>query len=105
MVRVNHTENIANEYLFFVTKDGLVKRTAMTEFESIRQSGKIAITLKDDDELVAVKQTLGEDEIIIAGANGKAVRFKETDVRPMGRTASGVRGIDVGDGIAISIKK
>ena len=94
MVRVNHTENIANEYLFFVTKDGLVKRTAMTEFESIRQSGKIAITLKDDDELVAVKQTLGEDEIIIAGANGKAVRFKETDVRPMGRTASGVRGFN-----------
>lgn len=95
MVSVNITDNIANEYLFFVTRDGIVKRTPMTEFENIRQSGKIAITLKENDELVAVKQTLGEDEIIIAGANGKAVRFKETDVRPMGRTASGVRGFNV----------
>lgn len=63
MVRVYLTENISNEYLFFVTKDGLVKRTPMTEFENIRQTGKIAITLKDGDELVAVKQTMGEDEI------------------------------------------
>lgn len=94
MVRVYLTENIANEYLFFVTKEGIVKRTAMTEFENIRQSGKIAITLREGDELVAVKQTLGEDDIIIAGANGKAVRFKETDVRVMGRTASGVRGFN-----------
>ena len=82
-------------YLFFVTKNGLVKRVEASEFESIRQSGKIAISLKDDDELVAVRPTLGEDEIIIAAGNGKAVRFDERGVRSMGRTASGVRGMNV----------
>lgn len=82
-------------YLFFVTKTGVVKRVHRDEFESIRQSGKIAISLREDDELVAVKATGGDDEIIIAGANGKAVRFNEKDVRPMGRNASGVRGFNV----------
>ena len=83
------------KYLFFVTKNGIVKRTPISEFESIRQNGKIAITLKDDDELVAIKGTDGETEIIIAGANGKAVRFNENDVRSMGRSASGVKGFNV----------
>ncbi len=80
------------KYLFFVTKKGLVKRVAAEEFDSIRQSGKIAIGLNEDDELIAVKATGGSDEIIIAGSNGKAVRFNESDVRPMGRNAAGVKG-------------
>ena len=82
-------------YLFFVTKNGLCKRVEAKEFESIRQSGKIAISLKEDDELVDVKPTLGDDEIIIGAANGKAVRFNENGVRAMGRSASGVKGMNV----------
>jgi DNA gyrase subunit A len=82
------------KYLFFVTKKGLVKRVAAEEFDSIRQSGKIAIGLNDNDELIAVKATSGDDEIIIAGSNGKAVRFNEGDVRPMGRNAAGVKGFN-----------
>ena len=93
-------------YLLFVTKNGLVKRTPMSEFDSIRQNGKIAITLKEDDELMGVKETTGDDEIIIAGSNGKAVRFHEDGIRPMGRTASGVKGFNVDGsevvGLAIS---
>jgi len=87
-------------YLFFATLQGIVKRVHASEFESIRQSGKIAISLREDDELVAVKATSGDDEIIIAGANGKAVRFNENDVRPMGRNAAGVRGFNV-DGSSV----
>ena len=83
------------KYLFFATKNGLVKRTPISEFEAIRQSGKIAITLKEDDELIGVKLSTGKDEIILAAANGKAVRFNEDDVRSMGRTASGVKGMNV----------
>ena len=82
-------------YLFFVTRNGLCKRVEAKEFESIRQSGKIAITMKEDDELVTVKPTLGDEEIIIAASNGKAVRFDERGVRAMGRNASGVRGMNV----------
>lgn len=84
-----------SEFLFFVTKQGIVKRVAIEEFASIRQNGKIAITLREGDELVAVKETKGNDEVIIAGSNGKAVRFFEEGVRPMGRTASGVKGFNV----------
>ena len=82
-------------YLFFVTKQGICKRVAAHEFEYIRQNGKIAITLKEDDELIGVKPTKGDEDIIIAASNGKAVRFREDCVRDMGRTASGVRGMDV----------
>lgn len=91
------------DYLFFVTKKGIVKRVAMSEFESIRQNGKIAITLRDDDELVGVKPTGGNDEIIIAGSNGKAVRFHENDVRPMGRSASGVKGFQTDGSIVVGV--
>ncbi len=82
-------------YLFFVTKRGLCKRVPAGEFESIRQNGKIAITMKEDDELINVLLTTGEDEIIIGAANGKAVRFDERGVREMGRNASGVKGMSV----------
>ena len=82
-------------YLFFVTKNGLCKRVPASEFESICQNGKIAISLKEDDELVAVRPTLGDSQIIIGAANGKAVRFDERGVRAMGRNASGVKGMNV----------
>lgn len=82
------------KYLFFVTKNGVVKRVPADQFDLIRQSGKIAISLNDSDELIAVKATGGDDEIIIAGSNGKAVRFNEADVRPMGRNAAGVKGFN-----------
>ena len=92
-----------SKYLFFVTIQGLVKRVHVSEFESIRQNGKIAISLKDGDELFNVKLTSGEDEIIIAGTNGKAVRFEETDVRPMGRNAAGVKGYNVDGGTVVGV--
>ncbi|MCI6272506.1 MAG: DNA gyrase subunit A [Erysipelotrichaceae bacterium] len=87
-------ENEEYKYLFFVTKNGTVKRVSVDEFESIRQNGKIAITMDEDDELVRVKQTTGNDEIIIAGSNGHAVRFNENAVRVMGRVARGVKGFN-----------
>lgn len=90
-----------SEFLLFVTKNGLVKRVNMNEFDSIRQNGKIAITLREFDELVGVKETTGDDEIIIAGSNGKAVRFHEDGIRPMGRTASGVKGFNVDGAIVV----
>lgn len=92
-----------SEFLFFVTKNGLIKRTPMAEFDSIRQNGKIAISLRDGDELVGVKETTGDDEIIIAGSNGKAVRFNENDTRPMGRTASGVKGFNTDGSIVVGV--
>ena len=82
-------------YLFFVTLNGLVKKTPLEEFKNIRQTGKIAIGLREDDELVAVKLTSDDDQILIAASNGKLIRFANNDVRPMGRTATGVRGINV----------
>ena len=85
------------KYLFFVTRKGIVKRTDLSEFDNIRNNGKIAIGLKEDDELISVQKTTGENEIIIGATNGRMVRFGENEVRIMGRTASGVRGIDLGD--------
>ena len=83
------------KYLFFVTKDGVVKRTDLSEFDNIRSSGKIAIGLKENDELIAVRKTTGDNEIIIGASNGRMVRFVENEIRVMGRSASGVRGIDL----------
>ena len=87
--------NEESKYLVFATKNGLVKRTDLSEFDNLRSTGKIAISLKEDDELIFVRKTTGENEIIIGATNGRMVRFKESDVRIMGRTASGVRGIDL----------
>ncbi|MBR6958463.1 MAG: DNA gyrase subunit A [Erysipelotrichaceae bacterium] len=97
MIDINPDPELENKFMFFVTRKGLVKRTEMSEFLSIRQTGKVAISLKDDDELFGAMLTNGNDEIIIAGNMGKAIRFNEQDVRPMGRTASGVRGFVVED--------
>ena len=87
--------------LVFVTKYGLVKRTNIKEFESIRNNGKIAITLKEDDELINVNLTDGTNEIIIAANSGRMVRFNEKEVRLMGRTASGVKGIELDNSYVI----
>ena len=81
--------------LTFITKKGLIKRTAKEEFENIRSNGKKAIILKEDDELIAVRKTNGNKEIIIGASNGKLARFHETEVRIMGRGSSGVKGIEL----------
>ncbi len=85
----------ATKFLFFVTKYGVVKRVPIEEFDSIRQTGKIAIALNEGDELMSVRQTDGNNEIIIGASNGKAVRFHESAVRAMGRPARGVKGIEL----------
>ena len=99
----NHIDEEKELYLFFVTLNGLVKKTSLEEFKNIRQSGKIAITLKDEDQLVAVKLTTNDEEILIAASNGKLIRFKENDVRPRGRTASGVKGLNVDGGHVVGM--
>jgi len=81
------------KYLFFATKKGVVKKVEIGAFENVRRSGLIALKLRDDDILTWTKPTSGEDEIILVSEKGQAIRFKEKDLRPMGRTASGVRGI------------
>ncbi|MBQ8534269.1 MAG: DNA gyrase subunit A [Bacilli bacterium] len=83
------------KYLMFATKAGIIKRTPVEEFDSIRKSGKIAIVLKEDDELISVKKTCGKNEIVIGASNGRMVRFDETEVRSMGRSSSGVKGMDL----------
>ena len=88
-------DNEEHKYLVFVTRQGLVKRTELSEFDNIRKSGKIAIGLKDDDELIYVGVTTGNDEIAIGANNGRMVRFNEDEVRVMGRSASGVKGIEL----------
>ena len=102
-IKKDSIENEDNLYLFFVTLNGLVKKTPIVEFKNIRQSGKIAIGLREDDQLVSVKLTSDDDEILIAASNGKLIRFNEKDVRQMGRTASGVRGINVDGGHVVGI--
>lgn len=87
------------KYLMAVTKSGVIKKTALSQFDTNRKNGIIAINLKDDDELIDIKQTSGDDDVIIVTKHGKSIRFNEKDVRPMGRAAGGVRAIklDWGD--------
>ena len=100
----NKDDNLTDEHsLVFVTKNGIAKRVFLSEFARINSNGKIAIGLKDDDELIDVKLTDGNAEIFIASSNGKVVRFNEEDIRCMGRTAAGVRGINVGDGEVVGV--
>lgn len=84
--------------LLFITRNGLVKRTPISQFKSINRTGKIAITLNEDDSLAFVQGTSGQDEVLIASDQGYAVRFNESSVRLMGRTAAGVKGIDLNNG-------
>ncbi|HFI0267319.1 TPA: DNA gyrase subunit A [Streptococcus suis] len=88
----------ADSYLFFATRQGVVKRTSVSEFANIRQSGLKALNLKEDDELINVFLTNGQADIIMGTKFGYSVRFTETDVRNMGRTATGVRGINLREG-------
>lgn len=91
------------KYLLFATKKGLVKRTSISEFENINRNGKIAIKLNEDDELAFVKGTNGSCDVIIAVTNGKAIRFKEETLRPLGRSARGVKGVNVDGGEVIGM--
>jgi len=84
--------------LMMATRQGLVKKTALTEFENVRKTGKKAITLLDDDELISVQLTSGRDEILMASSEGKCIRFSEEDVRQMGRGAQGVRSMKLNKG-------
>ncbi|MBR6014516.1 MAG: DNA gyrase subunit A, partial [Firmicutes bacterium] len=90
-------EGSDDKYLILVTKQGTIKKTAISEFNTNRKTGLIAISLKEGDELVDVKQTSGTDTIIIVTKNGKCISFSEEDVRPMGRIAGGVRAIKLED--------
>lgn len=96
MLKVENEDS--SKFIVFCTQKGLVKRTDIKEFDNIRTSGKIAITLKEDDELLDVKKTTGNNEILIASSNGRMIRFNENEIRVMGRTASGVKGIEVDEG-------
>lgn len=86
-------KTIENQTLFFATKKGVVKRTALKDFERINKNGKIAINFREDDELLAVRLTDGSKDIILGTNNGLLTRFNENEIRVMGRTAAGVRGI------------
>ena len=97
---LNGSKNDDTKYLVFATKQGLIKRTDISEFYNIRANGKKFITLRDDDELISVKNTNGEVEILMAASNGRMVRFPENLIRVMGRGATGVRGINL-DGSAL----
>jgi len=87
-----------DKYLLMATRRGIVKKTALEEFDTKRKTGLLAIRLDPDDDLVSVKRTTGNQEMIIVTAQGLALRFSEEDVRPMGRSARGVIGIRLGDG-------
>ena len=92
-----YAEEEQAQYLLFATKRGLVKRTPISEFDNIRKGGKIAIVLKDNDELIGVQKTTGEDQIVIGASNGRMVRFVEDEIRSMGRNTSGVKGIELSE--------
>lgn len=92
-----HEKTIKKGFVFLTTRNGTVKKTDLKEFENIRRSGMIAIKLDANDELVWSKITNGENDILIITKDGKAIRFREEDVRPLGRPATGVRGIKIDD--------
>ena len=92
------------KYFLFATKKGVVKKTEITEFDSIRTSGKICINLKPDDELIGVKKTIGDSNVLLASKAGRMVVFSEDEIRVMGRTASGVKGINLNDSICIGLE-
>ena len=99
MLKVEKEEQ--NKFIVFCTQNGLIKRTNISEFDSIRNNGKIAINLKENDKLISAKKTDGNKKVMIGSSNGRMVRFNENEIRIMGRTASGVKGIDVGTGICV----
>ena len=90
---LNDAEFINSHYVLFCTKDGVIKKTSLEQYSRPRQNGVNAITIREDDKVIEVRMTNGDNEIIIANRNGRAIRFHESTVRCMGRTATGVRGI------------
>ncbi len=102
VLSVKPDENDGN--FIFATTQGIVKRVKVSEFENIRATGKIAITLKEDDELIGVRKTTGDNQILLASSSGKMVRFAEEEVRIMGRTATGVRGINLDGATCVGIE-
>ena len=93
LIKISKDEQ--NNYLIFATRNGIVKKTPISEFENIRNNGKIAISLREDDELIDVKVSNGTNLILLASTSGRMVKFNEENLRTMGRTASGVRGINL----------
>ena len=101
---ISVSDYVEGEYLTMVTKRGVIKRTLLSEFEYQRKGGKIAINLDEDDELIFVRHTTGNESLIIATREGNAVRFDENNVRSMGRTARGVKGITLtGDDYVVGV--
>ena len=96
VIPIGKEENGSDKYLLMCTKNGIIKKTALSEYESNKKTGLLAITLKDDDELINVRLTNGEDNIVIVTQKGMCITFDEKDVRPMGRIAQGVIGIKFG---------
>ena len=94
IIKLNNNEE-KYKYLMFTTKKGIVKKTRISDFDNIRATGKICISLKNNDSLIAVRKTTGEDMILIGSSNGRMVKFNENEVRTMGRTATGVKGINL----------
>ncbi|MBO4245677.1 MAG: DNA gyrase subunit A [Bacilli bacterium] len=101
VISINTEEELEN--LLFATRTGLIKKTMISEFDNIRNGGKKAITLKDNDELIGVVKVKANDMVLIGASNGRMVRFNESEIRCMGRTASGVRGINLSDGYCIGV--
>jgi len=106
LIRINRDDRITamvpvrefseDAYLLFATRQGLVKKTSLAAYGNVRSGGINAINIMDDDELMDVRLTSGEDEVVLATRNGKAIRFAESDVREMGRATRGVKGIELG---------
>lgn len=90
-----------DQHLFFATKQGVVKKTRLDDYTNIRKGGLIAINMREDDELIEVKLTDGKQEIIMGTSYGMSIRFSESNVRPMGRSATGVKGITLDEGDAV----
>jgi len=101
---LNGSANGDAKYLVFATKQGFIKRTDVREFYNIRSNGKKFITLRDDDELISVKNTNGESDILMAASNGRMVRFPESLIRVMGRGAAGVRGITLDGSVLVGME-
>ncbi len=99
-------EKVSGHYLVMATKNGVIKRTELSEFTNLRKSGLIAMVLREDDELIGVALTDGSSEVLLGTHGGMAIRFPESDMRPMGRNAMGVKSIELDDGdsvVAMSI--
>ena len=102
ILKISNEED--DKFLIFATKYGLIKRTSICEFVNIRSNGKKALNLRDGDSLISVSKTNGDSDILMASSNGRLVRFNESSIRPLGRTASGVRGINLGDGFLVRME-